>query len=346
MNVTWLNCHLRGKFCHCRSDAMKATKRSVGFLVVSPFEQLNLVGPSAVFSEPQIAGNPAYQVHLLSASKEVTVRSHGGLTIGPATHYTKFEEPLDTLLVIGGEGAMGRPEAALINWLSERSKRTRRVGSVCTGAFVLAATGLLDRRRAVTHWRHCAELAARYPRVRVERDPIFIKDGKIYTTAGVTAGIDLALALVEEDLGYATAMEVARELVLFLRRPGGQAQFSQVLTEQENISDAALRSLPSWVAANLKNDLSVRALAIATSMSDRTFARRFRETFHMTPATWVQSLRVETVRQHLETDNLGLKEIASRTGFRDIGSLRRAFRTHLKTSPAEYRARFRRMGRN
>jgi transcriptional regulator GlxA family with amidase domain len=130
MNVTWLNCHLRGKFCHCRSDAMKATKRSVGFLVVSPFEQLNLVGPSAVFSEPQIAGKPAYQVHLLSASKEITVRSHGGLTIGPATHYTKFEEPLDTLLVIGGEGAMGRPEAALINWLSERSKRTRRVGSV------------------------------------------------------------------------------------------------------------------------------------------------------------------------------------------------------------------------
>jgi transcriptional regulator GlxA family with amidase domain len=281
-------------------------------------------------------------VHLLSASKEITVRSHGGLTIGPATHYSKFEEPLDTLLVIGGEGAMGRPETALINWLSERSKRTRRVGSVCTGAFVLAATGLLDRRRAVTHWRHCDELAARYPRVRVERDPIFIKEGKIYTTAGVTAGIDLALALVEEDLGYATAMEVARELVLFLRRPGGQAQFSQVLTEQENISDASLRSLPSWVAANLKNDLSVRALAIATSMSDRTFARRFRETFHMTPATWVQSLRVETVRQHLETDNLGLKEIASRTGFRDIGSLRRAFRTHLKTSPAEYRARFRR----
>src|ERR1700733_14459933 len=128
------NCHLKGKCCHRWSDAMKITKRRVGFLTVSPFEQLNLVGPSAVFSEPQVAGSPAYQVHLLSASKEITVRSHGGLTIGPATHYSRFEEPLDTLLVIGGEGAMGRPEAGLINWLSERSKRTRRIGLWCTGA--------------------------------------------------------------------------------------------------------------------------------------------------------------------------------------------------------------------
>ena len=322
---------------------MKITKRRVGFLTVSPFEQLNLVGPSAVFSEPQVAGSPAYEVHLLSAKKENTVRSHGGLAIGPATHYAKFDGPLDTLLLIGGHGAMSPPDPSLIAWICERSKRTRRVGSVCTGAFLLAATGLLDKRRAVTHWRHCEELASRYPRVRVERDPIFIKDGKMYTTAGVTAGIDLALALVEEDLGYAAAMEVARELVLFLRRPGGQTQFSNVLSEQENISDEAFRNLPSWVAARLNKDLSVRTLAEATSMSERTFARRFGETFSVTPAMWVQSLRVEAVRQHLETDTLGIKEIAAKTGFRDIGSLRRAFRSNIGVTPADYRQRFQRI---
>jgi transcriptional regulator GlxA family with amidase domain len=321
-------------------NLMKATKRRIGFLTVSPFEQLDLVGPSAVFSYPRKAGVAAYETHVLGASKGKAVLSSGGLTIGPATYYADFDRPLDTLIVIGGPGALIPSDPRLLTWLRERSKRTRRVGSVCTGAFILAESGLLDGRRAATHWRYCDQFAKRYPKVRVEKDPIFIKDDKFYTTAGVTAGIDLALALVEEDLGYAVAMEVARELVLFLRRPGGQAQFSYVLNEQENISDQALRSLPSWVAANLTNDLSVRSLAEATTMSDRTFARRFGETFGVTPAVWVQSIRVDAVRQHLENGNLGLKEIASRTGFRDVSSLRRAFQGHFYTSPIEYRERF------
>jgi transcriptional regulator GlxA family with amidase domain len=321
---------------------MKTTRRSVGLLVLSPFEQLNLVGPSSVFSFARKANNPAYEIHLLAVRKENTLCSSSGLTIGPATHFAKFDGSIDTLLVIG-EGAMMPPDAELKTWLRERSKRARRIGSICTGAFLLAEAGLLDRRRVVTHWRYCEQLAEQYPSVRVERDSIFVKDGKLYTTAGVSAGIDLALALVEEDLGYGAVIAVARELMLFPRRAGGQAQFSHALNGHEDVSSEALRTLRSWVTANLTSDLSVRTLAQVSSMSERTFMRRFGEEFHTTPAMWVQSFRVEAVRKHLENDNLSLKEIASMTGFRDVGSLRRTFRSHLCTTPAEYQERFRRI---
>lgn len=266
--------------------------------------------------------------------------SSGGLSIGPSTYYRDFKRTLDTLLVIGGPGSLVAPDQELRRWLRARSKRTRRMGSICTGAFLLAEAGLLDGRRAATHWRFFGEFQRRFRNVQVERNPIFIKDGSIYTTAGVSAGIDLALSFVEEDHGYAAAMTVARELVLFLRRPGGQAQFSTVLDEQENISDEAFRDLPSWVSANLTGDLSIPTLAQATSMSERTFARRFHEAFGTTPAVWVQMLRVEAVRGHLETSHLGIKEIAMRTGFANVSSLRRAFHSHLHVSPAEYRERF------
>jgi transcriptional regulator GlxA family with amidase domain len=322
---------------------MKRTKRRVGLLTVSPFEQLNLVGPSSVFSYARKAGVPAYEIQVLTAVKSNTIRSSSGLTIGPVTHFAELNDSLDTLLVIGGEGALTRPDTKLISWLRERSKRTRRIGSICTGAFLLAEAGLLDKRRTVTHWRFCDELSKSYPRVRVERDPIFVKDGKFYTTAGVSAGIDLALALVEEDLGHAAVLQVARELVLFPRRSGGQAQFSDAINEQEDIRDKALRNLRLWVATNLTNDLSVPTLARTTAMSERTFARRFGAAFSMTPASWVQSIRVEAVREYLENDSLTLREIASKTGFRDVGSLRRAFRSHLNTAPAEYQERFRRI---
>lgn len=320
---------------------MQTAKRHIGFLVISPFEQLDLVGPSAVFSYPRRRGLPAYEVHIISAGRGKTVESSGGLTIGPAVSYRDFTRPLDTLLAIGGPGSLIPPDPELKAWLRARSKRTRRMGSICTGAFLLGEAGLLDGRRAATHWRFCGEFRKRFPKVLLERDPIFVKDGHIYTTAGVSAGIDLALALVEEDHGYAAAMTVARELVIFLRRPGGQAQFSAVLNEQESISDQAFRSLPAWVSANLAGDLSTRALAEASSMSERTFARRFTEAFGTTPSVWVQTIRVEAVRQHLETSHLGLKEIAARTGFADTSTLRRIFRSHFHVSPIEYKERFR-----
>jgi transcriptional regulator GlxA family with amidase domain len=322
---------------------MKRTRRCVGLLVLPPFEQLNLVGPSSVFSFARKAESPAYEVRLLAATRENTLRSSSGLTIGPATHYAKFLGPIDTLLVIGGEGAMAPPDAKLKKWLRESSKRARRIGSICTGAFLLAEAGLLDSRRVVTHWRYCDRLAQQYPQLRVQTDPIFIKDGKVYTTAGVSAGIDLALALVEEDLGHTAVMQVVRELMVFPKRPGGQAQFSYFPIEHEDVSDQGLRDLRSWAAGNLRADLSVARLAKASGMTGRTFARRFGEEFHMTPAAWVQSLRVKAARRHLENDDFSLKEIASKTGFRDVGSLRRTFRYHVHTTPGEYQERFRRI---
>jgi transcriptional regulator GlxA family with amidase domain len=321
---------------------MKTSRRNIGLLVLSPFEQLNLVGPSSVFAFARKDDSPAYETHLLGTTKASWLRSSSGLTIGPMTPYEKFDGPIDTILVIGGEGAMAPLDPELSTWLRARSKRTRRIGSICTGAFLLASAGLLDKRRAVTHWRYCDELAEKYPRVQVEKDPIFVKDGKIYTTAGVSAGIDLALALVEEDLGYEAVIAVSRELMLFPRRSGGQAQFSYGLNEHKDVSNEALLNLRSWVPANLTGDLSVPTLAKRSSMSERTFVRRFGEEFHTTPATWIQSLRVEAVRRHLEDGNLSLQEIASLTGFRDIGSLRRTFRSQLFTTPAEYQDGFRR----
>jgi transcriptional regulator GlxA family with amidase domain len=323
---------------------MKIAKRQLGYLITHQYHQLDLIGLSSVFTYPMQGGVPAYEAHILSTTKGSMVTSSHGLSIGPSTYYADFHRSLDTLLIVGGPGSLDPPDQKLKLWLRERCKRTRRMGSVCAGAFLLGEAGLLDGRRAVTHWRLCDEFKKRFPNVRLELDPIFLRDGNIYTTAGVSAAIDLALAFVEEDLGYAAAIEVARELVLFLRRPGGQAQFSTVLKQQEAISDNALRNLPSFVSANLSGDLSVRKLAEVSCMTERTLARRFHETFGTTPAAWVQMLRVQAVRNHLESGGLGLKEIAARTGFADATSLRRAFSSQLHVSPLEYRKRFQESG--
>jgi len=224
--------------------------------------------------------------------------------------------------------------------MRKRSSNIRRIASVCTGAFILAATGLIDGRRVTTHWRYLDDLIKRYKNLKVERDPIFIKDGKFYTTAGVSAGVDLALALVEEDLGHEVAVTVARELVLFLRRPGSQAQYSTLLAQQATMSDARMRGLPAHAESRLTQKLDVNTLAAFVAMSPRTFARQFEGQFGTTPARWVRSLRVESARQHLESRNLSLKEIARVSGFRDEQALRRAFAEQMKMSPKEYRARF------
>src|SRR6202041_1562160 len=222
----------------------------------------------------------------------------------------------------------------------QRSSRARRVASVCTGAFLLAASGLLDGRRVATHWRYCDLFLSRFKKLKVERDPIFLKDGKFYTTAGVSAGIDRALALVEEDLGHSVAATIAREIVLFLRRPGSQTQYSTLLAQQEEMSDKRMRDLPAWTQNHLARKLDVTTLARVVSMSPRTFARQFQSEFGSTPAKWIQSLRVEAARQHLETVNMPLKRIAPLTGFRDEQALRRAFIQQMSVTPKEYRKRF------
>ena len=205
---------------------------------------------------------------------------------------------------------------------------------------MLAASGLLDGRRVATHWRYCDLFLSRFKQLKVERDPIFLKDGKFYTTAGVSAGIDLALALVEEDLGHSVAATVAREFVLFLRRPGNQTQYSTLLAQQEEMTDQRMRDLPVWTRDHLARKLDVKTLAEVVAMSPRTFARHFQSQFGTTPARWIQSLRVEAARQHLESLDMPLKRIAHVTGFRDEQALRRAFMQHMSLTPKQYRERF------
>jgi transcriptional regulator GlxA family with amidase domain len=213
------------------------------------------------------------------------------------------------------------------------------VSSVCTGAFVLAKAGLLDGRRATTHWASCDRLAARYPAVTVEPDPIFVRDGNVYTSAGVTAGMDLALALVEEDLGRKTALEVARRLVLFVKRPGGQSQFSAQLAAQ-TADREPLRELQDWIGGNLDADLSVPALARRAHMSERNFARAFRRELGLTPAAYVEIARVESARMALESAATPVEVVARQAGFGTVETMRRAFHRRLGVGPADYRARF------
>src|SRR6202042_1460868 len=232
-------------------------------------------GPAAVFAYPTLKDKPYYSFQILSTASGDTVKSMGGLSIGDTCKFSGYTGPIDPLVVVGGLGSIGYQPPELVEWLRKRASGIRRIASVCTGAFILAASGLLDGKRVATHWRYCDLFASRFEHLKVERDPIFIKDGKFYTTAGVSAGIDLALALVEEDLGHSTASTLARELVLFLRRPGNQAQYSELLAQQEQIGDERMRDLPSWARSNLARKLDVNALAKVVAMSPRTFARHF-----------------------------------------------------------------------
>ena len=251
------------------------------------------------------------------------------------------EEAVDTLVVAGGPGVHAAAEdGALLAWVGARAARARRVASVCTGAFLLGAAGLLDGKRAVTHWTRCADLARRFPSARVEADPIFVQDGSVWTSAGVTAGIDLALALVEQDIGRAAALAVARHLVVFLKRPGGQAQFSVALSLQHADGGGRFAALHAWVADNLAGDLSVPALAARAGMSERGFVRHHRAETGLTPARAVERLRVEAARGLLADTRLPVKRVAARCGFGSEETMRRSFLRLLSATPQAYRERF------
>jgi len=257
-------------------------------------------------------------------------------TLDPAT--------IDTLIVPGvpiGDTTELQPE--LVAWIAAAAPHARRVASVCTGAFYLAAAGLLDGRRAATHWRNAAQLARRFPRVEVDPEPIFIRDERdarvVWTSAGVSAGIDLALALIEEDCGHAVAMQAARRLVVFMKRPGGQSQFSEALTAQDT-AGGEFDALHGWMAANLRGELNVERLAEEARMSPRTFARRYVEAVGRTPARTVSAMRVEAAAHALVQSRRPLKRIAADCGFGTEQNLRRAFERHYGVLPLDYRARF------
>ena len=317
-----------------------AATRAVEILAFAQVQALDVSGPMQVFATANDLsgpGVPPYAIRVVSDGGGAVVASSGlGLVAAPLP--ASGAAP-DTLIVAGGRGVeAAAADAALVGWVRGRALGARRFASVCTGAVLLARTGLLDGRRAATHWAHCAELARRFPAVRVEPDPIFVRDGPAWTSAGVTAGIDLALAMVEQDLGRASALAVARHLVVFLKRPGGQAQFSATLALQGE--DDGFDALHGWIGAHLAGDLSLPALAAEAGMSERSFSRRYAEATGHTPARAVERLRVEAARRLLSDTRLPAKRVAQRCGFGSEETMRRSFLRLLSATPQDYRARF------
>ncbi|PTM39290.1 AraC family transcriptional regulator with amidase-like domain [Bosea sp. 124] len=315
-------------------------QHNVVFVVFPGAMLLDLAGPLAAFElSCETAGGEIapYRLTVASAAGGL-VRTSSGIEL--MSRSLADIRDVDTLIVVGG---LGVHEAAsqplLVDWLSARAEEIRRICSVCTGAFILAAAGLLGRRKVVTHWGSCKLLQDRYPDVIVSPDAIYERDGPIWTSAGVTAGIDLALALIEEDRGHAEAIRVAKRLVVFMKRAGGQTQFSVPLVLQE-ADDGGFETLHSWMQDHLGDDLRVDVLAARVAMSPRTFARLYFARTGRTPAKVVEELRLESARRALEETRQSIKEIATRNGFVDEERMRRAFRRRLSVSPQDYRGKF------
>lgn len=311
-------------------------------VAVPPVRTLDVFGPVEVFGDANRSRSdrPLYEVSVISAGTDRDVPSHVGRPVRTDQTYSEYRGPIDTLLVAGFDGVSKiRYEQKFLAWLKDRCNRSRRFGSVCTGALVLAEAGLLDGRRATTHWNWCEELARDYPRVTVDPTPIYVRDGNCYTSAGVTAGIDLALAFVEEDLGRPAALKVAQMMVVFLRRPGGQSQFSATLMAQAS-ENRPLGDLLAWLPDNIRRDLSVENLARRVAMSPRNFARWFRQELGETPAKHIEDLRIEAARRQIESTARTLDEVAMSCGFTSAETLRRAFVRRLGITPRQYKASF------
>jgi transcriptional regulator GlxA family with amidase domain len=315
-----------------------SSSRRIVVVAVPPIDELDLVGPLHVFnSVNRLAGRTIYTIEVVTNANRMTVEGEGGvLTFIARHHFRRVEGPCDTVLLVCGLGTRSVRDPALSRWLRKMSGEVRRLGAVCVGAFLLAEAGLLDGRRATAHWKFGRELQARYPSVRVEHDPIWVKDGNIYTSAGTSAGIDLALAWVEEDCGAGLAHEAARELVLFLRRPGGQPQVSVSLASQAS-EMMSIRELQIWIAEHLETRLSVEDLADRMAMSVRNFERVFTREVGRTPSQYVLQMRVESARRQLERTDRGLKHVASAAGFGSVDGMRRAFVRLLGITPSRYR---------
>jgi transcriptional regulator GlxA family with amidase domain len=311
-------------------------------VVVHPgIQSLDAVGPIEVFSTAnREAGRTAYTTEVV-ATTGPTVRAMSGLEIVIDHRLRGVRGALDTLVVAGGDGTVdAMRDGALLEGVRRLAGRARRVTSVCSGAFILAEAGLLDGRRATTHWSVCELLARRYPSITVEPDPIFVRDGNVYTSAGVTAGMDLALALVEDDLGRDIALAVARRLVLFLRRPGNQSQFSAQLAAQVAQRDT-LRDVQQWISDHPGADLSIATMAERAGMSERNFARCFKDEVGVTPGRYVEGVRLEVARRMLEETDESVARVAVAGGFGTAETMRRVFLRSLRTGPMEYRRRFR-----
>jgi transcriptional regulator GlxA family with amidase domain len=328
--------------------SFEPSTRRIVFVTGAGVEILDLVGPLQVFARAsdmykraKPGSPPIYSVEVVNISSSRSLIANCGVRMNADRTFREVRGNIDTLLVAGGDAIeQNKIDAEAVRWLKRIATRTRRVGSVCTGAMLLGRAGLLDGRRATTHWNWCQTLIKRAPRARVDADPIFVRDENVYTSAGVTAGMDLALALVEEDHGSPLALQVARNLVLYLRRPGGQSQFSAALSLQ--LTDKKpLRELEAWVLDNLQKPLTVPLLAQHVAMSPRNFARVFTQEMKTTPAKFVERLRVEAARRRLEESHNSMEMIADECGFGNVNAMRNVFQRTLKIAPGQYRLHFR-----
>lgn len=313
--------------------------RPVVMLAFAGTQILDVVGPMQILSgvNDERPGEPAYRLTLL-AERKGEIATTSGMRLVADGAWSDLPKHIDTLMVAGGEGVREAMRSMpLRDALQKGATRARRVVSICTGAFLLAGAGLLKGKRATTHWRSTSLFARAFPDVVLEPDAIYVRDGRIWSSAGVTAGMDLALALVREDFGDAMALTVARRHVLFLMRPGGQSQFSAHLTQP---GEGKLAKLLSWIPDHVDEELAVPAMAARAHMSERNFARAFREETGQTPAHYVECVRLDAARRLLAQSNMPVETVALRAGFGSEERMRRAFQRHLKVSPASFRARF------
>ncbi len=322
------------------------TCRHIGMLAFTDCEILDVCGPLDIFHWTNVmlqhlgkTSQPVYSFEILG-EQAGPVKTMSGMKIMADRVFSEAGEDFDTLIVAGGANAMAaRENREMIEWIRRTSMKVRRVASICTGAFLLAECGMLDGHRATTHWLFCDRLAQEYPHVQVEPDRIFIRENAIYTSGGITAGIDLALALVEEDWGSEIANSVARVLLVFFRRPGGQSQFSSFIPAEAK-TRMDVRELQGWIIDHPAEDLSVEALAQRLAMSPRNFARVFLKEVGVTPASFVEQVRLNVARSKIEQTKLPLKIISAQSGFGSDERMRLAFMRHLKVSPLAYRERF------
>jgi transcriptional regulator GlxA family with amidase domain len=320
--------------------------RKIALIGFDGAQSLDLAGPLEVFSMANnYAGTRAYDVTLASpAGGDIVTNS--GLRLAGSVPFADLPRGLDTIVIAGGneKGLRAAIATELVGWLRKRQRTTRRTASVCSGAFVLAATGLLDGRRATTHWESCDAFRAFWPKVQLEPDAIFVADPPLYTSAGITAGFDLCLSFVEADCGSDVALAVARNLVLFMRRPGGQAQYSAALNVQA-AATPLLRKLVTQITADPRGDLSLPNLAARAGMTERTFSRVFHKETGVTPAAFVEIARVDRAKALLESSDWPLARLAERAGFSNLDALHRAFQKRVGVTPGEYRERFGRITR-
>lgn len=321
--------------------------KHIAFLVIPDSTLLDITGPYEVFSQAieclqkkDKAGT--YVLHTLSAGRSKTVRTASGMTIQCDNNFDAAGLEIDTLFVPGMPNSMQdhyNLNNKILKWIKHQSKTVRRICSVCTGTFFLAESGILTGRKATTHWELCEKLMHDYPDIQVDSNPIFIKDGNIYTSAGISAGMDLALALIEEDHGRALALEVAKQMVLYLKRPGNQSQYSSVLTHQ-NTDYRPILDIEGWIQEHLTDSLTVEILAEQAAMSPRNFARVFVRETGITPAKYIDKIRIETACRYLVETKLSLKEITDACGLGTPDNMRRVFLKYFQISPLDYRRNF------